>query len=288
MKASKSKNKKGNVKLSFGKTGAEVSGAAPTESPAARLVHPDSIKGVDDAGNYYASHSELEAVQLLNRTCWYQANKQFWIYGGYGGLTDDEAMIGDEGGVTDGEEGLNFLDRLISLRPTVRCCNAIDAGAGVGRITKLILLKRFENVRLIEADSQISKRSRVYLGRKRAERCTFTCSRLEESDFGGQDVDLVWLQWTLQYLTDADVVCTLVSIGKVLSGKNGILVVKENRPYGSARSDRFQMETPSLSGRYDITRTDAHHRLLFQRAGLQVDLAEVGEETNTYAVSCCC
>jgi AdoMet dependent proline di-methyltransferase len=96
----------------------------------------------------------------------------------------------------------------------------------------------------------------------------------------------VWLQWTLQYLTDADVVCTLVNIGKVLTAKNGILVVKENRPFGNARSDRFQMETPSFSGRYDITRTDAQHRLLFQRAGLRVDMAEEGEETNTYAMSC--
>lgn len=287
MKASKSKRKKGNAKPSNGKDRMEAPPAAPTESATTKLVHPESIKGVDDAGNYYASHSELEAVQLLNRTCWYQANNQFWIDGGYGGLTDDEAMIGDEGALADGEEGLNFLDRLLSFRPNVRCCNAIDAGAGVGRITKLILLKRFENVHLIEADPKISKRSRAYLGRKRAERCTFTCCRLEESDFGGQAVDLVWLQWTLQYLTDADAVRTLINIGKVLTGKNGILIVKENRPYGNARSDRFQMETPSLSGRYDITRTDAHHRLLFQRAGLHVDLAEEGEETNTYAVSCC-
>lgn len=35
----------------------------------------------------------------------------------------------------------------------------------------------------------------------------------------------------------------------------------------AAREDRFQLETPSgEEGRYDITRTDAHHRVLFGMA----------------------
>jgi len=101
---------------------------------------------------------------------------------------------------------------------------------------------------------------------------------------GSGGTDLVWLQWTLQYLTDADAVQALRSLSSSLVPGTGVMIVKENRPYGSARHDRFQMDTPKVSGRYDITRTDDHHRLLFDMAGLAVDLTEEGVETNTYAL----
>jgi AdoMet dependent proline di-methyltransferase len=298
-----------------------------------------AIKGSDDLGNYYNSQMELAAHQQMNRSAWYKVNADWWITG-YGGCTDDEAMIGDEGGLRDAEEGLAFLDRLLllsmrpnstssstsasttsGLAPTTKllrrgCCCAMDVGAGVGRITKHILLKRYETVQLVEGDTGWSKRSRVYLGKKRAGRCTFTCRRLEDitaddcqrwtaasttttegTTGGGGGADLIWLQWTLQYLTDQDAVSLLTNLAAGLTPAagqpqqhatttttGGIMIVKENRPYGPARSDRFQMDTPAGSGRYDITRTDTHHRWLLQQAGLTIVLTEQGDETNTYAV----
>jgi AdoMet dependent proline di-methyltransferase len=320
------------------------------------LIRPESIKGCDDNGNFYASHAQLMDFQSQQRDVFYAANKLWWEEGGYGGKTDDEAMIGDDDGERDGDEGLMFLDRLLEhverkyhannpnsssaantktkakshlitaggssaaagSSSSTRRVHAIDAGAGVGRVTKHVLLKRFENVRLVEANSSWSKRSRVYLGRKRAGRCHFTCANLQDigpQDFehwgfgtgagsvgggkscgagkshggrgrsSGSGVDLIWLQWTLQYMTDMDAIHTLKTLAAGLVAETGYLVIKENRPFGTARSDRFQLETPSISGRYDITRPDAHHRLLFQKAGLQVDITEQGEETNTYALS---
>ena len=92
-------------------------------------------------------------------------------------------MIGDDGAEADGEEGLAFLDRWVVLARTTQnkklvTKRAIDAGAGVGRVTKLVLLKRYDTVRLVEADPNWSRRSQVYLGRKRSKGCTFVCSRL--------------------------------------------------------------------------------------------------------------
>jgi AdoMet dependent proline di-methyltransferase len=326
-----------------------------------------AIKGSDDAGVFYNSHDELRKVQNSRREEFYKANATYWSTGGYGGLTDEEAMIGDTGGIQDGEEGLFFLDKLLALaeassaltsainnannnkknpkknldatknqqqqqqtkksNPTewfmvndflrvtssslaphskYRLDHAVDLGAGVGRVTKHILLKRYTTVRLVEADGGWSKRSKVYLGRKRAARCTFDNSRLDElthenvlnwnassgatensSSGGGGGADLIWIQWTLQYLTDDDVVDCLHVIAGGLRHGTGILVVKENRPYGMAREDRFQMEVPNGSNdnhRYDITRSDHHHRYLFQLAGLRVVVVERGVETNTYAL----
>ena len=266
-------------------------------------IRPNSIKGCDDVGNYYDSQAELMVAQERHRDAWYAANDEYWRHdagGGYGGNNDDEAMVGDEGSEADAAESLAFLDRLILAHQTrpkggrpLGFARAIDAGAGVGRITKHVLLKRYDSVRLVEADSGWSKRSRAYMGRKRSERCDFTCSRLEDltddiMDGWGVGADLIWLQWTLQYLTDKDAVETLKTLARGLIKDTGIFVVKENRPFGVARLDRFQMDTPDGppgNQRYDITRTDAHHRLLFQQAGLVVNLSEEGVETNTYSLS---
>jgi AdoMet dependent proline di-methyltransferase len=296
---------------------APLNGVLPPVVAAALLVDPGTIKGSDDMGNFYHSQSELAVSQQANRSAWYAANAEWWMTGGGGGKTDEDVMTGDEGGLQDAEEGLAFLDRFLLLRSSSSSAaggsnavhrtghtilsnsssssslsRAVDVGAGVGRITKHILLKRYNNVYLVEGDSGWSKRSRVYLGKKRAGRCTFDCLRLENlrsrdilAWTGEAGADLIWLQWTLQYLTDTDAVAALKNLAAGLVVRTGILILKENRPYGVARTDRFQMDTPGGgSGRYDITRTDDHHRYLLQQAGLTVQMTEQGDETNTYAV----
>lgn len=261
------------------------------------VVEPDTIKGVDDNGTFYNSHQDLTRAQALHRMEYYSANRLYWSTGGYGGLTDDESMIGDTDGIQDGAEGLAFLDRFLQVQEDTsrKFDHAMDIGAGAGRISKLVLLKRYGQAKLVEGDPGWSKRSRAYLGRKRAARCTFVQQRLD--DLSSQDVmnwypakkvDLMWVQWTLQYLIDQDVVSLLKNLTSGLRPRSGIIVVKENRPYGQARCDRFQMDVPDGAGenkRFDITRPDNHHRLLFQKAGLSVRYVEKGVETNTYVLA---
>jgi len=176
-------------------------------------INPSTIKGTDETGTYYPSHTHLLTSQSAHRDEYYAANATYWSSGGYNGTTDDEAMIGDAGGVEDGIEGLAFLDRYLALcdgedlksrsesesmvevgsgrrknqhhpmrspHPRRRFDHAVDLGAGVGRLTKLVLLKRYGEVRLVEADEGWSKRSRAYLGRKRAARCCFTNRRVSK------------------------------------------------------------------------------------------------------------
>ena len=48
----------------------------------------------------------------------------------------------------------------------------------------------------------------------------------------------------------------------------------------------FHCDTPAGENhRYDITRPDAHHRKLFQRAGLEVLGTERGTETNFWTLA---
>ena len=268
---------------------------AETTTTAVNRQEASKIKGRDDMGNFYNSHAELLALQATHRDDFYQANSVWWETGGYGGATDDEEMIGDEDGSQDCLEGLAFLDRLIQTNQNKNSSLwmqqklAVDVGAGLGRITKGVLLKHYDEIHLVEGNSAYSKRSKVKLGKKKAKRCVFTQCYLQ--DINAQTlatgdkpvIDLIWIQWTLQYLTDCDVIECLKILAQGLRPLVGVLVVKENRPYGIQREDRFQMDTPAGdNNRYDITRPDAHHRLLFQMAGLKVQSMERGEETNTY------
>ncbi|CAB9499982.1 Lys N-methyltransferase 1 [Seminavis robusta] len=249
-------------------------------------------------GNFYNSHAELLVSQAAQREYFYAKNNQWWQEGGYGGSTDDEEMVGDETSSSDCLEGLAFLDGLIQKNnkdnkdkninaSLMQHKLAVDVGAGLGRVTKGILLKHYDEIHLVEGSSAYSKRSKIKLGKKKAKRCVFTQCYLQDinSQTLGTDrpIDLIWVQWTLQYLTDCDVIECLKILAESLRPVVGVLVVKENRPFGLQREDRFQMDTPAGEySRYDITRHDAHHRLLFRMAGLTVGSTERGEETNTY------
>ena len=88
------------------------------------------------------------------------------------------------------------------------------------------------------------------------------------------------MQWCLQYLTDADAIRSLCTLAQVLRAPHGVMFVKENRPFHAGPDPRlFRMSTPSgPKRRYNITRPDAHHRYLFQVAGLEVlDAMPAGE-----------
>lgn len=254
------------------------------------IIKIEDIKGIDDQGKFYDSLAELHSIQEECKEQWYNANSLWWE-SGYGGSTDDEAMIGDTDGETDGLDGLTFLDRVISIAPKFKLNNCLDCGAGVGRITKHVLLKRFKHVTLLEANLHWSVRSRAYLGRKRANQCTFINDKLENLSniLPVKSVDLIWFQWCLQYVTDIDAIAILTAAGKGLTS-TGLIILKENKPTvgttGSSRLDRFQMDTPSgTDGRFDITRPAKHHRFLFQKAGLQVVAWEEGAETISVALA---
>jgi len=253
------------------------------------IILPD-VKGVDDQGNFYSSLTELHLVQEENKNEWYAANLLWWE-SGYGGTTDDEAMIGDCDGESDALIGLEFLDKVLKKRPLTKISSALDCGAGVGRITKFILSKRCHgNITLIEANMHWSERSRVYLGRKRAANCQFINANLLDLSrhIPVKSMDLIWIQWCLQYLTDNDAIQVLATVQQCLT-QHGIIIIKENKPAvhttGSSRLNRFQMDTPMGSeGRYDITRPNAHHQYLFAVAGLTVLEWEDGLETITVAL----
>ena len=254
---------------------AAVADAPAPEPPAAAesaLAPPPSLRVVDDAGREYAGLEALWAEQAARREAYYEANDAWWDADGYGGATDEWAMIGDGDSSADLEHSLAFLDAARAARPGLTLSEALDGGAGVGRVAKGALLKRCERVTLLEPCERWRKQARRYLGNKRAQRCAFEGGRLEAyAPPRGVTFDLVWVQWTLQYLIDADVVAALRALAAALA-PNGLLIVKENRPVAPGKEQLVQVDVPDgPHGRHDVCRPDDHHRHLFACAALEVE-----------------
>ena len=160
-------------------------------------------------GRTYATLGELWAVQSSERQRFYDANEAWWSAGGYCGSTVECAMIGDDASDADVATSIRFLEGLLSRTPGLRLQTVLDAGAGVGRVTKQVLLKRCAECHLLEACPEWSKQSRRYLGKKRAAACTFIQARVETYVPPPNMYDLVWVQWVLQYLVDSDAIAAL-------------------------------------------------------------------------------
>ncbi|KAH8171444.1 adoMet dependent proline di-methyltransferase domain-containing protein [Sarocladium implicatum] len=152
-----------------------------------------------------------------------------------------------------------FLARLgIGLksdRKTVKV--ALDAGAGIGRITENLLLKVASEVDVVEP---VEKLTDAIKG-KPGVRNIFNVGL--ENWRPGEDAayDLIWTQWCLCYLTEEQIVDYLKVCKDALSS-TGVIVVKENL---STTGDNFFDETDSST-----TREDEKYQSLFKKAGLRL------------------
>ena len=71
-----------------------------------------------------------------------------------------------------------FLNRLSEMRPQLRFDRAADCGAGIGRVSKNFLLKRFESVELVEQSPRLLRAAPEYLGEDAA-RATYLLQGLQ-------------------------------------------------------------------------------------------------------------
>lgn len=105
-------------------------------------------------------------------------------------------MMGDDENDADVADSHRFLTGLRVRHPALLSTSSagLDAGAGVGRVTKNLLLRHCRTVHLVEASEAWNKQSRRYLGKKRSLSCTFARCRLEDYVPKPQSFDLIWVQ----------------------------------------------------------------------------------------------
>lgn len=103
---------------------------------------------------------------------------------------------------------------------------AVDCGAGIGRITKHLLQKHFGKVDLVEQCQNFLDRAKEnFKGSRKIG--DYLCLGLQHFSPKPNTYDVIWCQWVLGHLTDADLENFFQRMAHGLK-PNGVIVVKEN------------------------------------------------------------
>lgn len=179
--------------------------------------------------------SELASVSVsaseTETLTWYSSANGYWEDAANCPLTDD-GVLGGFAHVSpaDGRDSSAFIASVHKLRPQWRAGTAVDCGAGIGRVSKMLLLPMFEHVDLVEQSERLLRGARAYIGAESPllpkVRSLF-CMGLQEFHPPAGTYDLVWIQWVSSHLTDADFVHFLRRCKASLT-PNGWIGIKEN------------------------------------------------------------
>ncbi|CAI5716508.1 unnamed protein product [Peronospora destructor] len=213
---------------------------------------------------------EIVDEQMAQKLTWYASAHKYWDNEINCPLTDNGVLGGfaHVSGV-DIRESKRFLKHVRdTMRPEWMCHAAVDCGAGIGRVSKLLLLPMFDHVDMVEQSPRLLRGVQQYLGvdeMLHARVRNLYCMGLQDFEPASASYDLIWMQWVLVHLTDLDLVLYLKRCKKALT-PNGFIVIKENifktaEPYDIDRQDS------------SITRSAVYYKSLFQQAGLTL-LAE--------------
>src|SRR5271156_4754 len=164
----------------------------------------------------------------------------------------------------------NFLTKLRRLAGDTANGNlslGVDCGAGIGRVTEGFLSKACEVVDIVEPvekfanvlkDGQLKKEGKV------GDLYTVGLESWKPTKM----YDLIWNQWCVGHLTDAQLVKYLERCGKALTPR-GWIVVKENLSTHRFGADIFDDLDSS------VTRSDEKFRAIFEQARLKVVRSEL-------------
>ena len=149
---------------------------------------------------------------------------------------------------------------------------AVDCGAGIGRVTKGLLANVCEVVDIVEPVEifvhELSHGEPMAAVRDQGKIGDVFQTSLEKWEPGVDKYDLLWNQWCLGHLTDAQLVRYLKSCGRALK-PGGWIVVKENVNTDEEGKDLFDPVDNS------VTRGDDKFRSLFDNARLRLVKTEL-------------
>ncbi|KAM6902436.1 N-terminal Xaa-Pro-Lys N-methyltransferase 1 [Xenentodon cancila] len=107
---------------------------------------------------------------------------------------------------------------------------ALDCGAGIGRITKRLLLPLFKTVDMVDVTQEFLDKSKSYLGEEGKRIGNYFCCGLQDFVPENGRYDVIWIQWVIGHLTDDHLVEFLRRCQKALR-PNGLIIIKDNVSY---------------------------------------------------------
>lgn len=229
------------------------------------------VGGSDSDGREFKNADDMwreEVGDLHKKSEWYSKGVGYWesveasvdgVLGGYGHVNEPDIKSSEA-----------FLNTLLSDRfpngGRNRNLVALDCGAGIGRVTKNLLIRYFNEVDLLEPVSHFLEAARENLSPENLmvldshKASNFYCVPLQEFTPEAGRYDVIWVQWCIGHLADDD----FVSFFKRAKGglkPGGFFVLKEN----IARAG-FVLDKEDKS----VTRSDLYFKELFSQCGLHI------------------
>lgn len=202
----------------------------------------------------------MENDDIPDKETFYQDAQSYWekvpstvegVMGGFGRLSRLDIKCSKE-------FLLPFIQGPGAITKTNR---ALDCGAGIGRVSKLLLIPLFSEVDLEEQNPAFLEKAKVYLKADAVSRVkNYYAVGLQNFSPAESWYDVIWVQWVMAHLTDEDFVAFLK---RAISGltANGLIIVKENI---AKDEDIFEDDDSS------ITRSMESYHRLFALAGLKI------------------
>ncbi|KAJ2899970.1 hypothetical protein IWW38_000768 [Coemansia aciculifera] len=203
---------------------------------------------------------DLRNASFTPTSTWYKDADTYWrsvsssVGGMLGGL--DHVHTPD---IRDSHAFLAKLkaDPSLAISATYAC----DCGAGIGRITKNLLLPLFDRVDLVEQNPDFLHEARTnYLKAEEARVPDMFATGLQLFTPPEGRYDVIWCQWVLSHLTDDDLAAFLKRCRQGLTSK-GVLCVKEN-----VASNGYIIDSEDSS----VTRSALIFDRIFAAAGFKV------------------
>ena len=234
-------------------------------------LNPDYINMIKNV-----SEEEKEKPRIGNKENWYTGSKDYWnsqpttvdgVLGGYGVIHE-----------TDSDTSAIMIEGTRSFISGFD--QALDCGAGIGRITKTTLLPAgFKAVDLLEPAPLQLEQAKLHVPEAR----NFYCAGLQEFDYQTR-YDALWVQWCLCYLTDSDLSEFLAKtkrdgLNRTEDGKTGLIFVKENVAGGEFILDKSDNS---------VMRTNKQFETIFQASGYTImkQFIQKGMPKELHHISC--
>lgn len=162
--------------------------------------------------------------------------------------------------ITDIQGSSSFLKQIFKLKPAPQKNRALDVGAGIGRVSKNLLMHEFYIVDLLEQDSKFCEKAKENLTSSGRLGSIYNVGLQDFRDCGVK-YDVIWIQWVLIYLNDSDLVDFLRRISQMLN-KKGLIIVKEN--FTKGRDDIFDEQDSS------VTRALSKFKVIIKNSDLRI------------------
>ncbi|KAM3343100.1 alpha N-terminal protein methyltransferase 1 isoform X1 [Capsicum galapagoense] len=229
--------------------------------------------GLDSDGRKFKNAEEMWREEVgdgdsQKKSQWYNKGIKYWqgveatmdgVLGGYGHVNAADIKASED-----------FLNAILAERfPDAgrgRRLVALDCGSGIGRVTKNLLIRYFNEVDLLEPVLHFLESARVNLAPENLmvsevhKAANFYCVPLQEFTPDAERYDVIWVQWCIGHLADDDFMA-FFKRAKVGLKPGGLFILKEN----IARTG-FVLDNEDKS----LTRSDSYFKELFNQCGLYI------------------